>query len=209
MGDLIKSLFPEDKSKSGLKVNGKQRRYIIWLVLVAVLGIATMSFGDLVSSKKQSQINAVMENKNLENSQIEIISSLALTEKQMEKSLATILSQIAGVGEVAVNLTLESSPEYKYALNQKVDKTIVTEKAQDGSTRSTDEIREDAQVVMKNMTQGKDEPVIIKEIRPQVVGVMVVAQGASDLIIRERISEAVQTLLNIPAHRVTVLPKGK
>ncbi|MDK2823258.1 MAG: stage sporulation protein [Clostridia bacterium] len=209
MGDLIKSLFPEDKSKSGLKVNGKQRRYIIWLVLVAVLGIATMSFGDLVSSKKQSQINAVMENKNLENSQTEIISSLALTEKQMEKSLATILSQIAGVGEVAVNLTLESSPEYKYALNQKVDKTIVTEKAQDGSTRSTDEIREDAQVVMKNMTQGKDEPVIIKEIRPQVVGVMVVAQGASDLIIRERISEAVQTLLNIPAHRVTVLPKGK
>ena len=38
---------------------------------------------------------------------------------------------------------------------------------------------------------------------------MVVAEGAGDLIIKERISQAVQTLLNIPAHRVTVLPKGE
>ena len=110
---------------------------------------------------------------------------------------------------MAVNLTLESSSEYQYAVNEQVDKTLVTERAQDGSTRTTDETREDAQVVMKNMAQGKDEPVIVKEIRPQVVGVMIVAQGANNPLTKEEISKAVQTLLNIPAHRVTVLPKGE
>ena len=119
------------------------------------------------------------------------------------------MTQISGVGKVTVNITLESSSEYQFAVNQQVDKTLVTERAQDGSTRTTDEIREDAQVVMKNMAQGKDEPVIVKEIRPQVVGVMIVAEGANNPLTKEEISKAVQTLLNIPAHRVTVLPKGE
>jgi len=209
MGDIIKSLFPEDKSKNGINLNGKQRKYIIWLVLIAVTGIAAMSFADLGSGKKQSQINSTTDIINTEKSQSQKTTNLTATEKYMEEKLQRILGQIAGVGQVAVNLTLDSSPEFQYAINTKVDKKKINEQAQDGSTRTTNETSEDAQVVMKNMTQGKDEPVIIKETRPQVVGVMVVAQGANDLIIKERISEAVQTLLNIPAHRVTVLPKGK
>jgi len=208
MGDLIKSLFPEDKSKNGLKVNGKQRKYIFWLAFVAVIGIAAITFGNYTGDANEKPLITEDEKLQAEASGVETIGTLAVAEKQLAERLENILTQISGVGEVAVNLTLESSTEYQFAINKKVDKTLVTERAQDGSTRSTDETREDAQVVMQNMNQGKEEPVIIKEIRPQVVGVMVVAQGASDLIIKEKISEAVQTLLNIPAHRVTVLTKG-
>ena len=208
MGDLIKSLFPEDISKNGFKVNGKQKKYIFWLVFAAVIGIAAITFGNYTGGTNEKALITENEKLQSESSDIKTIGTLAIAENQLAERLENILSQISGVGQVAVNLTLESSSEYQFAINKKVDKTLVTEKAQDGSTRSTEETREDAQVVMQSMNQGKEEPVIIKEIRPQVVGVMVVAQGAGDLIIKEKISEAVQTLLNIPAHRVTVLTKG-
>jgi len=208
MGNLIKSLFPEDKSKNGLNVNGKQKKYIVWLVLVAFIGIAAITFGNYTGGTKENVLVVEKEKLQSESSDVQKMGTLALAEQQLAERLENILSQITDVGQVAVNLTLESSTEYQYAINKKVDKTLVTERAQDGSTRSTDETREDAQVVMQNMNQGMEEPVVIKEIRPQVIGIMVVAQGASDLIIKEKISQAVQTLLNIPAHRVTVLPKG-
>lgn len=208
MGDLIKSLFPEDKTKNGLKLNGKQKKHVAWLVVVAIIGMLTLSFGNFTKGTKEQPLITTNNKLQIENTS-QALGDLVLAEKQLAERMENILSQITGVGEVAVNVTLESSTEYQYAINQKVDKTLVTEKAQDGSTRTTDEIREDAQVVMKSMTQGKDEPVIIKEIRPRVVGVMIVAQGAGDFLIKEKISAAVQTLLDIPAHRVTVLPKGK
>jgi len=209
MGDLIKSLFPEDKSKSGLKVNGKQKKYMLWLAVVSIIGIAALSLGNFTGGTKEKPLVTTNDKLEMEKTNPDITGNLALAEKDLAQRLENILSQIAGVGQVAVNLTLESSTEYQYAFNKKVDKTQVTERAQDGSTRTTDEIREDAQVVMQNITQGKEEPVIVKEVRPQVVGVIVVAEGAGNLLIKEKISSAVQTLLNIPAHRVTVLPKGK
>lgn len=209
MGDLINSLFPEDKSKNGVKVNGKQRKYILWLVSFALMGVLVMSIANLGGNREKTKVSPAPEQLKTEKSLPQSTSSLATIERSMEERMESILGQIAGVGEVAVNLTLSSSVEKQYAINSKIDKTEIDEQAQDGSTRKTTETREDAQVVMKSMSQGKDEPVIIKEIRPEVVGIMVVAQGASDLAIRERISEAVQTLLNIPAHRVTVLPKSK
>ncbi|NLT95897.1 MAG: stage III sporulation protein AG [Clostridia bacterium] len=208
MGDLIKSLFPEDKSQNSLKVNGKQKKYISLLALVAVFGVLAIFVGNFAGGNEEQSPLIAGEPK-VVNSSGGGMGELAAAEQQMAERLEKILSQIAGIGEVAVNLTLESSSEYQYAINQQVDKTLVTERAQDGSTRTTDETREDAQIVMKNMAQGKNEPVIVKEIRPQVVGVMIVAEGANNPLTREEISKAVQTLLNIPAHRVTVLPKGE
>ena len=105
----------------------------------------------------------------------------------MEARLTSILSQIEGVGQVAINIFLESSMEYEYAVNTNNDQTVVSEQAQDGSTRTTNDTREEAQVVMKSLSQGKNEPVVIKEIRPEVAGVMVVAEGANDILIRKKL----------------------
>ncbi len=210
MGEIIKSLFPDDKSNQGLKINAKQKKYVLWLGIIIVVGIGTMLLSCLGGSgKNYIQPESLVESSQGKDPQSQVHSNLIATENYMEEELENILRQIAGVGEVAVDLTLETSPELKYATNISANKTEVSEQAQDGSTRVTSETREDVQVVMKNVNSGINEPVITQEIRPQVVGVMVVAEGAGDLIIKERISQAVQTLLNIPAHRVTVLPKGE
>lgn len=207
MGGFFSSLFPEDKSKNNIKINQKQKKYIMGLLMVIAIAILIMSFTDFGSNNHQKEIYT-FDSSSSEVSQ-KFSSSLAEIEKHMEASLAAILSQIEGVGQVAINISLDSSVEYEYAVNINNDQTVVNEQAQDGSTRTTNDTREEAQVVMKSLTQGQNEPVVIKEMRPEVAGVMVVAEGANDIMLREKISQGVQTVLNIPAHRVTVLPKGK
>ena len=207
MGGFFSSLFPEDKSKQNIKITQKQKKYIMGLLMVIAIGILVMSFSDFGFNTQDNEIHTFDSSSN----EVDQNSSTSLTEieKHMEARLTNILSQIEGVGQVAINIFLESSMEYEYAVNINNDQTVVSEQAQDGSTRTTNDTREEAQVVMKSLSQGQNEPVVIKEMRPEVAGVMVVAEGANDILIREKISQGVQTVLNIPAHRVTVLPKGK
>ena len=62
---------------------------------------------------------------------------------------------------------------------------------------------------MQSMSQGISQPVVIMEERPKAVGVIVVAEGADNLAVREQVANAIQVLLDIPAHKVTVLPMEK
>ena len=55
---------------------------------------------------------------------------------------------------------------------------------------------------------NSSQPVIVMEDRPEIGGVLVIAEGARDPKVREGIHTAVQTLLNIPSARITVVPMG-
>ncbi|MDP4160888.1 MAG: stage III sporulation protein AH, partial [Bacillota bacterium] len=46
------------------------------------------------------------------------------------------------------------------------------------------------------------------EDRPEVAGVLIIAEGARDPNVREEIHTAVQTLLNIPSSKITVRVMG-
>ena len=50
-----------------------------------------------------------------------------------------------------------------------------------------------------------EEPYVTKTISPDVEGVVVMAQGADNAQIRKELSEAVQVLFGVEAHRVKVL----
>lgn len=211
MKSLIKYFFAEDNSKNILNINRKQRKLIISLILLAVLGLFLLTLDNLGSNNNNNlSYQDNLNNISIKNDDISVSNSyLNNAEKTLANRLENILGQVEGVGGVSVSVTLDSSSEYLYALNTKNDESQINERAQDGSNRITKEKREDSQLVMKNMSQGKNEPIIIKEKRPDILGVMVVAEGANDVLVKERINKAVQTLLNIPSHRVTVLPKER
>ncbi|HCF51291.1 MAG TPA: stage III sporulation protein AG, partial [Syntrophomonas sp.] len=46
---------------------------------------------------------------------------------------------------------------------------------------------------------------LVEEKTPEVLGVLVVAAGASNVAVKEQLSSATATLLNIPLHRVMVV----
>ena len=130
--------------------------------------------------------------------------SLGEVEKDIAGQVSQILSQVQGAGQVMVTVSLESGPEQSYARNATTVKSSVEEKDTSGGARMTTETNEKTEVVF---AQGQGEALVTKEMGPQIKGVLVVAEGAKDTQIKAQLSRAVQTMLNMPAHRVMVLPK--
>lgn len=122
----------------------------------------------------------------------------------LEKELSQILAQISGVGAVQTKVTLDSDGYRIYASNERRETRQTQEKDGSGTTREIVEKSEDRQLVLSN-----NAPVLEESKAPEVVGVLVVAEGADDPAVEECLSQAVTGLLGISASRVTVLPMNK
>ena len=132
--------------------------------------------------------------------------SAATYEEQLELRLKGILEQIAGVGEVSVMVTLKSGKEIVPALNTVESGSETSERDGDGGTRTITQKSTDKRVAQGSGSITADQPLIVKEVMPEVLGVIVVAEGAQRPEITEQLTDAVQTALGIPAFRVKVYP---
>jgi len=130
--------------------------------------------------------------------------SLAQLENDIALQAAQILTQVEGAGKVAVSVTLQAGVEQAFAQDVTDDKSTVEERDSGGGIRSTTTENKRVETVF---AQGGSRPLVVKEIGPTIKGVLVVAEGAKDGEIKSRLTRAVQAMLNVPAHRVMVLPK--
>ena len=108
-----------------------------------------------------------------------------------EERLAGMLAQIEGAGRVSVMITYESGTEKSLAYETKTS-----------SRENSGEKSEDRRAV----TSG-GEPMVVKEVYPQVKGVIVAADGADSASVRTAIREAVTASLCVGAHRVCIFKK--
>ncbi|HHW60627.1 MAG TPA: hypothetical protein GX404_01815 [Syntrophomonadaceae bacterium] len=126
-------------------------------------------------------------------------SSTGSKKATVEKELEAILSGVEGAGSVQVKVTLQSDGKKTYARNTKEEK------------RSTHENERGGQKQMEENSQTSDIAVlggnalIIEESAPQILGVLVVAEGAGDPRIQEQLTDITSTLLNISPHHVRVV----
>ena len=132
-------------------------------------------------------------------------SKIGAMERELENKLQGDISQMEGVGKVQVSVSFATGLKNEYARNDNVTKNTSKETDKAGGTRETTQVTENNQVVMPN---GSSQPVVVMEDRPEIAGVLVIAEGARDPKVREGIHTAVQTLLNIPSARITVVPMG-
>mgnify|MGYP000937086611 CR=1 FL=1 len=115
---------------------------------------------------------------------------------EIEQRLAELLSHVEGAGQVKVMIYADTSTELIPAYNNEQDTR--NDERNDGKTSQISETREIA-------LSGDDTPIILKTIVPQIKGVVVVAEGADDMLIKAQLNNAVCTLLGIPEHRVQIL----
>ena len=176
---------------------------IILLIGILIMVIGGSLFGDSAKDKKQStpivQTSDKVNTGNMDYYYAE----------QLEKRLKAILEQIEGVGEVGTMITFESGSEIIPASDQKNRQTITEEADSQGGNRRVSQKEEESKVLMFNEAGGVQKPLILKEIQPKVKGVIVAAEGASDIKVKSDILEAVKTALGIPAHKVQVFVKQK
>lgn len=123
---------------------------------------------------------------------------------ELEDELEEILSQMWGVGKVRVMITLKSSEELVVEKDETANRSNTNESDSAGGSRIVTQMEGGKNTVYHSNGNGS-EPYVVKTISPQVEGVVVVAQGAGTGTINENITEMVQALFGIEAHKVKVV----
>ena len=176
-------------------------KMLVGLVAIIVVGMSFIYLG-----KESVDVDQSMQGETTQTSASVTSTKIGLLEKELENKLQTNLMQMAGVGKVQVSVSFLTGLRSEYARNNNVTKRTNKETDTTGGTRETTEITENNQVVMPS---GSSQPVIVLEDRPEIAGVLVIAEGAKEPKVREGVHSAVQTLLNIPSARITVVPMGE
>ncbi len=132
--------------------------------------------------------------------------SAATTEEYtayLEKRLEETLSRISGVGGVQVMITLESTEELVVEKDQQTQSSNTTEEDSQGGSRYVYQSDRSENTVYHS--SGSNEPYVVKTLMPEVSGVVVVAQGAGTGQISREITDVVQALFGVEAHKVKVV----
>lgn len=148
--------------------------YAACLVVLIMIGIYASNFigaGNNDSLERQIQQNQ------------------AVFAREMEQRLVSTLSQIRGAGNVSAMVTVVGSSTLEIAYN--VDERTVTQTGPNGTSNTTTTVIKTPVII--NDRDGP-RPLVLLEIKPRLVGVVVVASGAHDIGVRLAILRAVQTL---------------
>ncbi|MGI6703377.1 MAG: stage III sporulation protein AG [Clostridia bacterium] len=172
---------------------------LIVALVAAIMVISTSTF----FSKDRENRNSI-ETTDIQLNRQSI--SAATYEEQLEYKLKGILQQISGVGEVSVMVTLKSGKEVIPAFNTVETGSETDERDGAGGTRTVKQSSTDKRVASNSGSLASDQPLIVKEVMPEVQGIIVVAEGAESPEVMERLTEAVQTVMGVPAFRVKVYP---
>ena len=113
----------------------------------------------------------------------------------LERRLKEALTQIQGVGEANVILTLKSGPQK--ILAQDSD-TSVSERGTESNVSS----------VILSRGSGQEDAIVIQQLSPQYQGALVICSGGDDPEVRLRLVEAVSALTGLGADKISVC-KGK
>ena len=74
-----------------------------------------------------------------------------------------------------------------------------------GTRQQADESLRESTVLAGS--SGSGEPVVEKELAPEISGIVISAQGGGNASVQKEISEAMQALFGLPAHKIKVLKR--
>jgi stage III sporulation protein AG len=114
---------------------------------------------------------------------------------------------MSGVGEATVMITLSSSAEKVVEKDVETSNETVTESDSQGGSRTTKNGNR-GETTIYNDKDSSGAPYISKELSPKVEGVIVIAEGGDDALVKQNITEAVQALFGIDTHKIRIMKKS-
>ena len=131
--------------------------------------------------------------------------ALELYVENQEQRLKDILEQIDGVGKSEVMIRAKASKEYVVEKDIATGSSTVSETDAQGGSRQSSDITKDESSLYTKDSNGNDVPWVIKEMEPEIEGVLVAAEGGGNEAVAGEITQAVQVLFNIPVHKIKVV----
>lgn len=194
----LKELFPF-LDKFSIKKIGLDK--LIILLLTGIFFVV-LSFPTIFPSEKEQKKNSVPVKTTEE------LDNPSTSEEYIlyqEEKLKKILKKVEGIGEVEVMITIKASKESVPLKDIPYDEETTNENDSAGGKRESNSINTQEQSVMVTTKDGESVPYVVKEIEPEIEGVVVIAQGGGNSNINQEIIEAVEVLFGVPVHKIKVM----
>lgn len=120
--------------------------------------------------------------------------------EKMEQRLENALEQVQGVGKTTVMITLASSSEK--IIEKDTETRTSSSTNTDSESSNSNDISE--QSVYSSLSDG-EVPYVKQELSPVIEGVLVIAEGGDDAVIKQNITEVVQALFGVDTHKIRVM----
>lgn len=193
---------------------GGQRRSqtFRWLIILGLIGVGIMLFNSFVNVKKIDSENIGREPPDPATSMASIQTDptdqnpFQAIEIAFEDKIKGVLENIVGVGTVDVMVTVDSTEELVVQRNVKDSQQLTEETDANGGKRHMTQYTRDGEIITYEIS-GDQTPIVTKKLKPQIRGVLVVARGAENKVVKDLITDAVEKGLNVAAYRISVVPR--
>ncbi|WOO36187.1 hypothetical protein R2R35_20680 [Anaerocolumna sp. AGMB13020] len=193
----------KEKKKITLKEIGPAR---LVMLLMAGIFLVLLSIPNLPSFDKSTK-------KTTENSGTAVVNTVTAGTKDetklyvtdLEERLKNVLMKVEGIGAVEVMITLKGSKEEIILKDEANTNESVNEADGEGGSRNSTKTEQNDTTIMVEGSDGVARPYILKEIEPELEGILIIAQGGGSAVIQSEIIEAVQVLFGVPSHKVKVM----
>lgn len=166
------------------------------IILIAVAGVILLvaNFSEWKSSSLKTEEK---EEKSMKTGQND-----AYVES-LENKLVHILENVDGVGKAEVMITLKSSKES--VLNKDISEEIQTEEEKGSETQKINNSQKKQEETILSDASGDSAPYVVKELEPEIAGIVISCEGAENKVVAAHVAEAAQVLFGISANHIKVL----
>lgn len=124
--------------------------------------------------------------------------------KRLENRLEEILTGVKDVGRVQVMITANRTVQKNVLQDGSREREQMTEADSAGGSRTSISEKSEGTTVFYDIN-GNSTPYILSETYPEVIGVVVIAQGSGTGTVDLDILNAVQVLFDVPAHKIKIM----
>jgi len=185
----------------------KDKKIIIYLAMIAAVGALMMLWGRSARTSSPAPPPEDAPGMVFHNPEPSPATQDPLTrpERALEEELEEFLSLVAGAGRVRVMISAMGDRETVFAVDASSSRSHIIEEDAQGGTRDQRQYTNQEQTVIITDRSGVDHPLILREISPRAEGIVIIAEGGDDPLVRDALTRAAMAVLGIEAHRIQVL----
>jgi stage III sporulation protein AG len=189
-----------EQVKDKVKLPGKNQLLIILLVGI-LLVVIVIPIPDKKTANKTSQADTTKETPAAYSNTDEEY------EQYLEERVARTLEYVQGVGKTRVMITLKSSGQKIVEKDQQSSNQTTEEEDSSGGTRYVQDNSTDKTSIYEQTSDGSSSPYVSKELTPEIEGVIVIAEGGDNAVVVQNITEAIQALFGVEAHKIKIMKR--
>lgn len=182
----------------------KERKKITWkdfglekIILIAIAGIILLviNFSEWKNKTGIEDTEKIQKTEDFNENDSYI--------KEMENKLVHILEKVDGVGQVEVMITLKASRES--VLNKDDSEESQTEEEISDETKKYSRTDKKEEETVLADAQGESAPYVVKELEPEIAGIIIACEGADNNVVAASVTQAAQVLFGISSNHIKVL----